>query len=403
MVIKGMLRKIAAIAEQRVEKYGARYTAFGIFSALSFVLPLYMWTATTGGHASVVVMRVMCVIMGFLLSVHTIWKPPFKKYLPLFWFVAVTFSVPFITTYMIILDGLSMFWVLNIAIALILGMILLDFRSFLVTFPIGIFLAFFYSMLSGNRLQRAHITSEGIFFALYLLFFVFIISFVFFKNKEKEQSDKIKAMKNLAGAIVHEIRTPLCAIRMNVNNLYKVTNKESEDKIKKSILDNLNYLNSTIEMTLAKLRNQHDVPCEYISISECIKFAMDMYPFDQDEREKLHLDIKDDYTLHCNKNLMSQVLFNLLHNAFHQIKIDRKGEIFITTRSIKDKKHILSVKDTANGIDKHSASVFEPFNSKKNNGTGIGLFFCKTSIRSMNGCIRCESINGKFTEFIMEF
>ena len=36
-------------------------------------------------------------------------------------------------------------------------------------------------------------------------------------------------------------------------------------------------------------------------------------------------------------------------------------------------------------------------------GTGLGLSFCKNAMEAMNGTIRCNSVDGKFAEFIMEF
>ena len=100
---------------------------------------------------------------------------------------------------------------------------------------------------------------------------------------------------------------------------------------------------------------------------------------------------------------MSQVLFNLIQNALHQIKSVNKGEIFITTTSNRKRK-ILHVKDTSTGIKQAQIdNIFKPFFTKKSTGTGIGLYYCQSTIRAMNGSIRCESVYGEYTDFIIEF
>lgn len=402
-----ILNKLAKFAERRVEEYGARYTAFGVFYALSLVLPIYMWTVTTAKYTSVVTFRVLATVFGFLLAISTTWYPFFKKYLPLFWYFAIMFCLPFFNTYLIIIDGLSLFWIVNLTIALILGMVLLDFSSFIIIFPSGAILALLCAYLLGHQITPAHVPHNIIYPSCYLIFFVFVIAIVFFKDKEKTHSDKIKAMKSLAGLIAHEIRTPLSTIIVQLTLLNSLNEKNDKESLKNRtqiMLNELNTINYTINMILDRLQDHAlNVDCKAMPISSYINSAINRYPFSDEEGDLIHINVINDFELSANEHLMSQVLFNLIQNALYQIKAAKKGEIYITAYSNR-KRDILSIKDTATGIKKEiKERLFEPFSTSKSCGTGIGLYFCKTTLRIMNGNIRCESVYGEYTNFIIEF
>ena len=400
---------IAELAEKRVEKYGARYIAFGVFSLICYALPIYMWTVTTAGCKSVLTFRITAILLSFFLAVADAWREDLKKYLPLYWYVTLTFCLPFFCMYLVILDGLSLFWIVNIAITLILGMVLLDYVSFIAIFTFGYLMAFLCAFLLGHDVRNTSILNELIYPSCYLLFFVLVISVVFFKNKEQTQAEKIKAMKSLAGSIAHEMRTPIATIIMQLN-LLKKNSKDPKNKGKsldervEMMLGEANYINYVINITLARLReHSSSMYEETLPISEFINYAISRYPFGEGERKYVDIKILDDFELKADKNLMSQVLFNLIQNAMQQIHTVHRGEIFITTTRNR-KRRILCVKDTTTGIKARDLdNIFKPFVSNKANGTGIGLYFCQSTIRAMKGSIRCESVYGEYTNFIIEF
>ena len=152
-----LLNKLADFAERRVEKYGARYIAFGVFSLICYALPIYMWTVTTAGCKSVLTFRIIAILLSFFLAVSDAWRDNLKKYLPLYWYFTITFCLPFFCMYLVILDGLSLFWIINIAITLILGMVLLDYVSFIAIFTFGYLMAFLFAFLLGHDVRNTSI------------------------------------------------------------------------------------------------------------------------------------------------------------------------------------------------------------------------------------------------------
>ena len=100
---------------------------------------------------------------------------------------------------------------------------------------------------------------------------------------------------------------------------------------------------------------------------------------------------------------MNHILFNLLKNASYFIKKAGEGNIKIWTGT-QGPTIELHFKDTGTGIEpqvlKH---IFTPFYITQDNGTGVGLSFCKNVIQSFNGDIVCRSEVSRYTEFVLTF
>jgi signal transduction histidine kinase len=270
----------------------------------------------------------------------------------------------------------------------------------------GIIFAIFISYALGHNVQ-ADIPNYLLYPSFYLVLFVLGITVTFFSDKEKEYDEKIKAMRMLAGAIAHEIRTPASTIALTLNGMDFSKLSPDEQKVldtkKERVEKEVKYIMDSIEMILTKLSDNISPSCKNVSAKNFIDTAIKLYPFSVNEANLVHVHVQEDFYFYINEHLMTHVIFNLIQNALRQIKEARRGEIFITiTRN--RKANILSIKDTATGIHKSKIdSIFTPFMVFRDNGTGIGLSFCKKTINSMNGELRCQSKYGEYAEFIIEF
>ena len=122
--------KLADISAKRVEEYGARYVAFGVFSTVNYLIPMYMWSEWHANDTSVYTVRIIAIVLSFVLTVSDSWNDSLKKYRPLYWHFTVMFCLPFLVTFMLLFDGFTLYWIVNINIAVLFGIILLDFESF---------------------------------------------------------------------------------------------------------------------------------------------------------------------------------------------------------------------------------------------------------------------------------
>ena len=105
-----------------------------------------------------------------------------------------------------------------------------------------------------------------------------------------------------------------------------------------------------------------------------------------------------------NETQISQLLLNLLINAFHATE-DIAGRVMVSTE-IKEEKLLLRVSDNGYGISEASMKrIFEPFftTKKGGKGTGLGLAIAEQVVEAHHGSIAVESKEGEGTTFFVEF
>lgn len=405
--LAGCFLKLADIAAARVDKYGARYISFGAFSLINYIFPFYMWSEHHSADPVVLGIRIVAGVLNFFLLMHETWFLSLKRFLPLYWYFTVMFSLPFFACYMLLLEGFSVFWVINVSLALVLSLIVLDFKTFLLLFPMGIFCAIVLAYLTNVDFEKLHITSIP-FQVIYLIVFSGAVAIIFSRNRERIEQERIDALCAFGATIAHEMRTPLSTISL----LCKLAKRSSDDSQKMlEQVDKISHEVSetllTIDMMLARLRKQ---PSHWnldgmsaLSVKECVLESLDRYPFCDGEKEKIQFNCDNDFQFLGRKESMIHILFNLIQNAMYQIHTSNKGTITITLLSHSDC-NVLSFKDDAAGIDPELLDkMFTPMTSSKLFGAGLGLSFCKQAMEAMGGEIRCVSVPGEFAEFLLEF
>ncbi|MFU8797503.1 MAG: PAS domain-containing protein [Gammaproteobacteria bacterium] len=250
------------------------------------------------------------------------------------------------------------------------------------------------------------------------------------KRTEKElheTQNKLAGMTQISAAIAHELRTPLRAIGSSASGLkdyvpklletYRIAKKtklpipDINPIHQKSLAPLLGVIESeiqsamtVIEMLLIRL-NQEEGEKELVACSMrgCIDAALKRYPFDTGERGLIHWEVREDFLFRGKELLVVHILFNLLKNALYYIGAVHKGGIYITLGQ-QDGMNKLYFKDTGMGISADIYPyIFDQFFSKTHHGAGIGLSFCKTVMRSFEGDITCQSIEGEYTEFTLSF
>jgi signal transduction histidine kinase len=103
-----------------------------------------------------------------------------------------------------------------------------------------------------------------------------------------------------------------------------------------------------------------------------------------------------DIFIEADKSRITQVISNILNNAvkFTEAKLNEvevgKGTavININAEKVDGAQAIVTIKDTGTGIDPEiMPRLFEKFASKSNQGTGLGLFICKSIVEAHGGKI----------------
>tara|TARA_B110000259_G_scaffold187906_1_gene243940 strand:+ start:1469 stop:2134 length:666 start_codon:yes stop_codon:yes gene_type:complete len=218
-------------------------------------------------------------------------------------------------------------------------------------------------------------------------------------TKIDKNLDKVNQVKSLAFSIAHETRNPLAGIKgcceLMKDNLNQLI--EYIDLIYDSSSQGL----AMIDMILNNIRDGNIDKSNFVelSISDTIKKAIRQYAYkNEEEKDLVSLNLKDNFIFKGDENMMIFVIFNLLKNSLYY-----KSKIEIRTQTKSDGNY-LYFKDYGPGIKKDKLSlIFESFfTSGKKDGTGLGLPFCKRIMTAFDGDIICRSETGKWTEFEMK-
>jgi len=98
-----------------------------------------------------------------------------------------------------------------------------------------------------------------------------------------------------------------------------------------------------------------------------------------------------------DKTKLQEVFLNLLKNAFDAATPDKS----IRLKAFSSESEItILIEDTGCGMsEKQLETIFEPFVTYKEHGTGLGLFICKQIVTAHSGTISVSSSRNKGTTF----
>ncbi len=106
----------------------------------------------------------------------------------------------------------------------------------------------------------------------------------------------------------------------------------------------------------------------------------------------------------ADQNLISQVLINLLKNAFEANDGAVNGKIIISASLNQDARPEICVTDNGPGIPPENIDkIFVPFFTTRENGSGIGLSVSRQIMRMHGGSLKVRSVPGKETTFCLCF
>ena len=217
------------------------------------------------------------------------------------------------------------------------------------------------------------------------------------KHQEKLlENSRASAMGEMISMIAHQWRQPLSVINTLVATLkikkeLGLLNDEVIDTSYTKIEKTVTYLSDTIddfrnffkknkELQLTTIKSIFDKSSNLLK--EDIKFYQIKYTENIDENSKIH----------TYKNELVQSIINILKNSIDAFKENPNDNQKLSVRCYeKDINLFIEIEDNAGGIPAEIiAKVYEPyFSTKSKNGTGLGLYMCKTIIE--------EHLHGELT------
>jgi signal transduction histidine kinase len=213
-------------------------------------------------------------------------------------------------------------------------------------------------------------------------------------------AEKIAALGRVSAQVAHEVRNPLAGLLLySVHLKDKVAGKlaAGEVELVDKIIDTINQLTSTTEQILnfarpVKLaRRLLDVDVVIGDVLQLLKSQLSAGGIEV----KLDLCGAPPVGM-LDEASIRAALLNLMLNAIQAMP---EGGRLTVTRGMVGTELRLVIRDTGSGIGTEQlARIFEPFNSTKSRGLGLGMPYAQKIVEEHGGTITVDSEVGKGTQ-----
>lgn len=222
-------------------------------------------------------------------------------------------------------------------------------------------------------------------------------------------TDKLVQLGQLSAGVAHEIRNPLAAVNLNLQQMKRKTELTNPlyGYINKA-MQGVERITRIVDLTLnfSKQAKPDIHPTDINGlVLQTLELADTMI-----KRKYIELEIELDEMLpevDVDGKQIQQAVLNLITNASEAIKV--QGTITVSTyvEKIKRKKDmhyvVIAVKDDGIGIAAEDlVKIFDPFFTRKTEGTGLGLAITQKVIHQNNGVIAVESKYGMGSKFMIK-
>ncbi|MFC1549182.1 nitrogen regulation protein NR(II), partial [Candidatus Omnitrophota bacterium] len=218
-------------------------------------------------------------------------------------------------------------------------------------------------------------------------------------REEIQKSEKLKAVATLAAGMAHEIKNPLTSIKTFTEYLpQKYNDPDFIEKFNKIVGGEVDRINHIVRQLLefsrpgklhAKETNTNKLLDETLSLlnNDFLKYGI-----------KITRNYSRIPAITSDSAQIKQVFLNLFLNAIDSMK--NGGSISVRTKQVNYDTISVEIEDAGEGIAKDDIDlIFDPFFSRKDGGTGLGLSVVLGIIKKHGGKINIKSTLGKGTTF----
>jgi len=233
--------------------------------------------------------------------------------------------------------------------------------------------------------------------------------------------DKLAALGILTASINHEIRSPLFVMRGAVEM------GSDANQIREKVLPQIDRITGIVSRLthFAKKGVEENAKIEAIDLKEVLA---DIRPLFQHQLSFQHIEYTQEIPndlpkLFADRRYLEEILFNLILNACQALRETQNPKIVLTgsvlaergltpmvlsrsasrqSLSVSPPSITIAIEDNGPGIAPDQLkTIFKPFHTTKQEGTGLGLYITKQLVEKCGGKIEVESELGNGAKFIV--
>ena len=217
-----------------------------------------------------------------------------------------------------------------------------------------------------------------------------------------------KREQQFIDAAAHEIRTPIAALQLHIENAVNAKNDLDRNQSLAEALSGLRRTTRLTEqlLTLSRVSGATDQEQQVLSLDGiCKEVVKNTKPLITQRGQTIELDIKDDCLIRGEQHKIERVIQNLIDNASQYGSAT--GLISVSLSKVADTIHLVVSNDGDIIPGSEKSKVFDPYYrilGSKSFGSGLGLAIVKEIIQQHKGTIRIEDKSaGNGVQVIIEF
>lgn len=271
-------------------------------------------------------------------------------------------------------------------------------RDLEIFYPENRFLNFYLSPIQPERAKSAS------------LGWVMLVRDLTITRKEAEktlESERLNALTLLAAGVAHEIGNPLNSLDIHLQLMARKLRKlppgdraPLEENLS-TARNEIKRLDTILRQFLQAIRptTPHRERCDLPKVlADAVRL---LEPELACRGVAVELDLATDFpVMDVDAGQFQQVFYNLLRNAFQAIG-GKDGVIRVSARA-NDFEATFAIEDNGTGIPpEQMGSLFEPYRTTKQSGTGLGLLIVRRVVREHGGEIEIQSEPGAGTRVLI--
>ncbi len=227
---------------------------------------------------------------------------------------------------------------------------------------------------------------------------------------------RVAALREALGFLAHELNTPLATVRGYVSSVagrYVQPGPDAPPGIAQFSEDHPGelvtaleraerralYCQSLVSTFVQSARDAYpDAQPQSITASSLVEALLDEFPFEENERSCVVLDVRQDFRLPGRRDLLYLVLCTLTKNALLALRGRPGARLWLEVDSGMDanrgRRAWIRVRDNGPGIAPEVLAKLtkEPVTTRAGaGGSGMGLMFCQRVMQAISGAVEVHS------------
>ena len=228
-------------------------------------------------------------------------------------------------------------------------------------------------------------------------------------TRELIEGERISSILLLAAGVAHELGNPLNSLTIHLQLMQRQLSKLDDSSQSMKLGDSIRICQEEVSRLDGIIRNFLEAirprppDMQPVNLLEILDGVLAVQAGELEDRG-LTVEVTtsgESPVVLADANQVKQVFFNLIKNSMDAMKSD--GMIRIRTRIEEDWVYF-QVGDSGQGIPQDElSSLFQPFHTTKETGTGLGLMIVQRIMRDHGGQVGIESREGVGTLVTLQF